>query len=226
MRAPAPRAARCRGVRPTCPRRRRPTCVWSCRGRQRCRRCSPPPRGGAAPKRRCWRRSPPARRRSASSIPPRSPPSCAPCARSARTMPGACSRSRRRSPTASEPAVKKQPATPLSREADAFIEMLAAERCASKHTEAAYSGGLKNLEAFLARRKQKPVTASADALPAHLKSLDYLGMTQRTVARRLSVMRQFFRFLLAERRREDDPASTLDSPRLGRSLPKILSRVE
>ncbi len=122
--------------------------------------------------------------------------------------------------------MKKQPATPLSREADAFIEMLAAERGASKNTEAAYSGDLKNLEAFLARRKQKPVTASADALRAYLKSLDYLGMTPRTVARRLSVMRQFFRFLLAERRREDDPASTLDSPRLGRSLPKILSRVE
>jgi integrase/recombinase XerD len=46
------------------------------------------------------------------------------------------------------------------------------------------------------------------------------------VARRLSVIRQFFRFLLAERLREDDPASTLDSPRLGRSLPKVLSREE
>jgi len=141
-------------------------------------------------------------------------------------MPGGCSRSRRRSPTASEPAVKKQPAAPLSREAEAFIEMLAAERGASKNTEAAYSADLKNLEAFLARRKQKPVTANADALRAYLKSLDYLGMTPSTVARRLSVMRQFFRFLLAERRRKDDPASTLDSPRLGRSLPKILSRVE
>ena len=104
--------------------------------------------------------------------------------------------------------------------------MLAAERGASKNTEAAYRADLKNLEAFLARRKQKPVTANADALRAYLKSLDYLGMTPRTVARRLSVMRQFFRFLLAERRREDDPASTLDSPRLGRSLPKVLSRVE
>jgi integrase/recombinase XerD len=122
--------------------------------------------------------------------------------------------------------VKKQPATPLSREAEAFIEMLAAERGASKNTEAAYRADLKNLETFLARRKQKPVTANADALRAYLKSLDYLGMTPRTVARRLSVMRQFFRFLLAEHRRDDDPASTLDSPRLGRSLPKVLSRVE
>ena len=122
--------------------------------------------------------------------------------------------------------MKKKPTAALSREAEAFIEMLAAERGASKNTEAAYSADLKNLEAFLARRKQKPVTANADALRAYLKSLDYLGMTPRTVARRLSVIRQFFRFLLAERLRQDDPASTLDSPQLGRSLPKVLSREE
>jgi len=122
--------------------------------------------------------------------------------------------------------VKKKPSTPLSREAQAFIEMLTAERGASKNTEAAYSADLKALEAFLARRRQKPATADAEALRAYLKSLDYVGMTPRTVARRLSVMRQFFRFLLAERMREDDPASALDSPRLGRPLPKVLSRVE
>ena len=46
-------------------------------------------------------------------------------------------------------------------------------------------------------------------------------MTPRTVARRLSVIRQFFRFLLAERMRDDDPASSLNSPKLGRPLPKV-----
>ena len=122
--------------------------------------------------------------------------------------------------------MKKKTSTPLSREAQAFIEMLTAERGASRNTEAAYGADLRNLEAFLARRKQKPLTADADALRAYLKSLDYVGMTPRTVARRLSVMRQFFRFLVAERLREGDPASTLDSPRLGRPLPKVLSRQE
>ena len=61
---------------------------------------------------------------------------------------------------------------------------------------------------------------------AYLKSLDYVGMTPRTVARRLSVMRQFFRFLLAEQMRADDPSSALDSPKLGRPLPKGLARAE
>ena len=122
--------------------------------------------------------------------------------------------------------MKKKPAHPLSREAEAFIEMLSAERGASKNTEAAYRADLKDLESFLARRRHRPATADATALRAYLKALDYLGMTPRTVARRLSVIRQFFRFLLAERLRDDDPASTLDSPKLGRPLPKILSREE
>lgn len=104
--------------------------------------------------------------------------------------------------------------------------MLSAERGASRNTKAAYGADLKHLDAFLARRKQKAIDADSDALRAYLKSLDYVGMTPSTVARRLSVIRQFFRFLLAERLREDDPASSLDSPKLGRSLPKVLSRVE
>jgi len=122
--------------------------------------------------------------------------------------------------------LKRKPSTPLSREAEAFIEMLSAERGASLNTTAAYGADLKHLDAFLARRKQKTINADSDALRAYLKSLDYVGMTPSTVARRLSVIRQFFRFLLAERLREDDPASSLDSPKLGRSLPKVLSRVE
>lgn len=113
---------------------------------------------------------------------------------------------------------------PRVREVEAFLEMLQAERGASMNTVLAYKADLDNLLAFLGRRKQGPLNADANALRAYLKSLDYVGMTPRTVARRLSVMRQFFRFLLAEQTRSDDPASTLDSPKLGRPLPKVLSR--
>jgi integrase/recombinase XerD len=125
---------------------------------------------------------------------------------------------------------KKHPARrqPIerSREVEIFLEMLEAERGAAKNTLEAYGRDLDDLQAFLARRKQKPAAADATALRAYLKALDYLGMTARTVARRLSVLRQFYRFLLAERMRDDDPSSTLDSPKLGRPLPKVLTRVE
>ena len=120
---------------------------------------------------------------------------------------------------------KKQPVE-RSREVEAFLEMLEAERGASRNTLEAYGRDLDDLQKFLARRKRKPAEADAAALRAYLKALDYVGMTPRTVARRLSVLRQFYRFLLAERMRDDDPASTLDSPKLGRPLPKVLTRVE
>jgi integrase/recombinase XerD len=122
--------------------------------------------------------------------------------------------------------VKKLPPRPRPREVETFLEMLQAERGASKNTLAAYGGDMDHVMGFLARRKQGPLNADADGLRAYLKSLDYVGMTPRTVARRLSVIRQFFRFLLAERSRDDDPASALDSPKLGRPLPKVLSRIE
>jgi integrase/recombinase XerD len=122
--------------------------------------------------------------------------------------------------------VKKKPTPGRTHEVEAFLEMLQAERGASRNTLAAYGADLDDLQVFLARRQQKPAGADTEALRAYLKSLDYVGMTPRTVARRLSVIRQFFRFLLAERMRDDDPASTLDSPKLGRPLPKVLSRAE
>jgi integrase/recombinase XerD len=122
--------------------------------------------------------------------------------------------------------VKKATPSLRTTEVEAFLEMLQAERGASRNTLAAYGADLDHLHGFLARRRQKPAGANSAALRAYLKSLDYLGMTARTVARRLSVMRQFYRFLLAERMRGDDPASALDSPRLGRPLPKVLARAE
>jgi len=120
---------------------------------------------------------------------------------------------------------KRQPVE-RSREVETFLEMLQAERGASQNTLDAYGRDLDDLQVFLARRRQKPAAADTPALRAYLKALDYVGMTPRTVARRLSVLRQFYRFLLAERMRDDDPASTLDSPKLGRPLPKVLTRVE
>jgi len=122
--------------------------------------------------------------------------------------------------------VKKKQPVERSREVETFLEMLQAERGASQNTLDAYGRDLDDLQVFLARRRQKPAAADTPALRAYLKALDYVGMTPRTVARRLSVLRQFYRFLLAERMRDDDPASTLDSPKLGRPLPKVLTRVE
>ena len=57
----------------------------------------------------------------------------------------------------------------------------------------------------------------------YLASLAAADMAPRTQARRLSALRQFYKYLAAEGRRSDDPTATLDSPRLGRPLPKTLA---
>src|SRR5205085_395275 len=69
-------------------------------------------------------------------------------------------------------------------------------------------------------------TADAAALHDYLAAAATRRLAPRTLARRLSAIRQFFRFLVSDGARLDDPSSGLDTPRLGRPLPKILSEAE
>jgi integrase/recombinase XerD len=109
---------------------------------------------------------------------------------------------------------------------EAFLEMLAAERGAATNTLEAYRRDLAAFAGFLAGRGGRPETAGTDDIRAFLGRLAQAGMAPRTAARRLSALRQFFRFLLTEGLRGDDPTAGVDSPRQGRSLPKILSEAE
>ncbi len=119
----------------------------------------------------------------------------------------------------------RRPATPIAlpNAAEAFLEMMAAERGAADNTLAAYRRDLADIEAFLKRRGQTLAAAGSADLRQYLKALAGQGWTARTSARRLSALRQFYRFQLGEGRRADDPTAALDSPRLGRPLPKPLA---
>lgn len=105
-----------------------------------------------------------------------------------------------------------------------FVEMLMAERGAASHTVAAYARDLSDFLAFLAARKIE--AATADHVRAYLEVLAADGLAPTSRARKLSAIRQFFRFLLSEGVRTDDPTSAIDSPRRGRPLPKVLSLAE
>jgi integrase/recombinase XerD len=109
---------------------------------------------------------------------------------------------------------------------EAFLEMLAAERGAARLTLAAYRNDLIDLSGFLAARSMALETAEAPALHDYLSAAGTRRLAPRTVARRLSAIRQFYRFLLTDGLRGDDPTSGLDTPRLGRPLPKMLSEDE
>src|SRR5439155_4601317 len=113
-----------------------------------------------------------------------------------------------------------------ARDLDSFLEMLAAERNAAANTREAYARDLCDFAAFLRRRGGRLASADSAAIRGYLAHLAKAGMATRTAARRLSALRQFYRFLAAEGRRGDDPAAIIDSPRQGRPLPKPLSEDE
>jgi len=107
-----------------------------------------------------------------------------------------------------------------------FLEMMAAERNAAANTRAAYLRDLKDAAGFMPSRKTTLGIAGTDDLSAYLAALANRGMTPRSAARRLSALRQFFKFLVAENQRGDDPSAVIDGPKLGRPLPKLLDEAE
>jgi integrase/recombinase XerD len=106
-----------------------------------------------------------------------------------------------------------------------FLDMLAAERGAGENTLAAYRRDLDDLAAHLPAGRGI-ANASADDLRAYLGGLTARGFAAASVARRLSAIRQLYRFVYAEGLRKDNPATALEGPKRGRGLPKILSVAE
>ncbi|MDM8011091.1 MAG: tyrosine recombinase [Parasphingorhabdus sp.] len=102
-----------------------------------------------------------------------------------------------------------------------FLEMLAAEAGASRHTLAAYRTDLEQASAIARGRLAQADREMIGTLPSHWRSLQ-----NSTVARKSSSLRRFFGFLVEEGFRENDPSDALPRPGLVRSLPKTLSHAE
>ena len=114
----------------------------------------------------------------------------------------------------------------IGTEGERFFEMMVAERGASANTQVAYRRDLADVGSFVARRGRDLANATTDDIRAYLTALNRSGASSRTAARRLSALRQFFRFLYAEGDRSDDPTATVEAPRSGRPLPKVLTEAE
>jgi integrase/recombinase XerD len=107
-----------------------------------------------------------------------------------------------------------------------FLEMLAAERGAAGNTIAAYRRDLADFCAHLQAARRALASAATDDIRAYLQRLGKRGLTAASAARRLSAIRQFYRFLHAEGVRGDDPSAVLEGPKRGRAVPKVLSIAE
>src|SRR5947207_8383507 len=109
---------------------------------------------------------------------------------------------------------------------ETFLEMLAAERGAALNTLQAYRRDLEDFLAFL-KHRGKPVTAATPAeIGAYLRAMSETGLAPASRARRLSAIRQLFKFLVGEGVIAEDPAHGLAGPKKSRALPKTLSVAE
>ena len=104
-----------------------------------------------------------------------------------------------------------------------FLDMQAAERGAGENTLAAYRNDLDDLVSHLRVANVSIAKASTDDLREFLSGLADRGFKTSSLARRLSAVRQLYRFLYAEGKRSDNPAAVLDGPKRARTLPKVLS---
>jgi integrase/recombinase XerD len=107
-----------------------------------------------------------------------------------------------------------------------FLDMLAAERGAGKNTLDAYRNDLADLSAHLSAAGRGIAVANTDDLRGFLSALAERGFKASSLARRLSAVRQLYRFLYAEGKLSHDPAAVLEGPKRGWSLPKVLSIAE
>jgi len=103
-----------------------------------------------------------------------------------------------------------------------FLEMLAVERNSSKNTLEAYSRDLRSF----AITNQNLLEANTKDIKKWLAGLSADGQSAKTVARKLSSLKQFFDFLYLEKQRADNPILNVEAPKTGKSLPKYLNQEE
>ena len=104
-----------------------------------------------------------------------------------------------------------------------FLDSAWAERGLSENTLAGYGYDLKQLAGFLEDRSGDLFSASREDLLAFLAGQVQSGRSPRSLSRYLSGMRQFYRWALREGRIRNDPSALIESPKLGRGLPRALS---
>ena len=106
---------------------------------------------------------------------------------------------------------------------ESFLEMMSVERGAAVNTLSSYQRDLEDILAFLKARGVKATEAGPDDFRAYFADFAAQGFKASSQARRLSALRQFYKFLYAEGIRTDDPTGVLDAPKKGRPLPKTMS---
>jgi integrase/recombinase XerD len=118
------------------------------------------------------------------------------------------------------------PATDNARLLASFLDYLKVEKGLAPLSIAAYGRDLRQFAEFLGRRKRGLAPARERDVREFLEELQANAMDARSIGRKLSALRQFYRYLLLDRLAESDPTLNIESPRQWKVLPKSLARAE
>ncbi len=112
----------------------------------------------------------------------------------------------------------------MQQDIDAFLRYLVADAGLAENTVTAYRRDLRDFTNFLRGAGQDSVrTATRQQVIDYLGHLRKLGLKRGTVARKLTAIRQIYKFLLREDLTDTDPTANVDGPRLSKRLPEVLS---
>ncbi|WP_390619173.1 site-specific tyrosine recombinase XerD [Maricurvus nonylphenolicus] len=106
---------------------------------------------------------------------------------------------------------------------DAFLDALWMEKGVSENTLSSYRRDLRAFAQWLQTQKQALLTSTAEHIQRYLAVLSEAGKSARSIARLLSCLRGFYRYQVRENRLSIDPVALIESPNLGRPLPKSLT---
>jgi integrase/recombinase XerD len=109
-----------------------------------------------------------------------------------------------------------------------FKSFLKLEKSLSPNSISAYETDIRKLVTFFEMNKQttSPIHVSFEDLKNFLEWINQFGLNERSQARIISGLKAFFKYLLLEDLIKKDPSGLLESPRLGRKLPEVLSIIE
>jgi integrase/recombinase XerD len=109
---------------------------------------------------------------------------------------------------------------------DSFLEYLIAERSSPENTVSSYASDLEDLKTYLDDKGISELDVLGTTLEDYTSLCRKKGLKTTSISRRLSTIRQFYRFLIEEEIMGTDPTRDLSSPKRGLYLPEVLSRDE
>jgi integrase/recombinase XerD len=109
---------------------------------------------------------------------------------------------------------------------EAFLEAFMAEKGASANTIQSYRKDMEDFFAFLEKQSLSLLFLTLPDLQTYLSSLMARGLTNSTRARKISSLKQFYKFLLTENIVKENPTAFLEAPKKEKSLPKVLEEEE